>query len=519
MSPSWTVRRASWAMGLLALLAVVLTIGDPGITVDEKFDVAPGREYVETLLKQGWRFFSREIVDRVFGKISDHPPLGRWLLGIASESFQWAELILAGKDPLDPPLYLRAGRVAPAACFAILVGLVTATAGKRYGIAGGVAGGFALLVMPRMFAHAHLGALDTFVALFWTWALLRAIRAADSPTPVRSMALAGIMWGLALLTKIHGWLLPPVVFAWLVARQPIRKAIPAMTAWGVAGVIVFLIGWPWLWYDPWARIPNYFRSGVERTAILVQYFGTVYADRDVPWHYPWVYFAITVPLGLHLLGGLGVYYAIRERRHDRFPFVLLGAMLGILALFSTRVAVYDGERLFLVVFPLWSILIGRGFGAIWDGVAGRAKLRAALALLTLCTAAGVVRIHPFGLSYYNSLVGGLRGAERLGLEVTYWGDSVDPELLQALADAAPPNSTAALAPTLVPEQGKVSTTRALARRGISLDDQEAVPASAWVVIWRREAYWTPEVRELVKRPALRLQTREGVWLSGIWRRP
>ncbi len=38
---------------------------------------------------------------------------------------------------------------------------------------------------------------------------------------------------------------------------------------------------------------------------------------------------------------------------------------------------------------------------------------------------GVVTIHPFGLSYYNLLVGGLPGAERLGLELTYWGDAVD----------------------------------------------------------------------------------------------
>ena len=30
---------------------------------------------------------------------------------------------------------------------------------------------------------------------------------------------------------------------------------------------------------------------------MVQYFGQVFADRDVPWHYPWFYFAVTVPVG------------------------------------------------------------------------------------------------------------------------------------------------------------------------------------------------------------------------------
>ncbi len=41
-----------------------------------------------------------------------------------------------------------------------------------------------------------------------------------------------------------------------------------------------------------------------------------------------------------------------------------------LVLFSTRIPVYDGERLFLVAFPLFAILVGKGFGLIWDRSAG-----------------------------------------------------------------------------------------------------------------------------------------------------
>jgi hypothetical protein len=281
---------------------------------------------------------------------------------------------------------------------------------------------------------------------------------------------------------------------------------------------VFVVGWPWLWYDSWHRFSDYMNTGLHRTAINVQYFGVVYADKDVPWHYPWVYFAATVPLGLHLLGGLGVYYAVRERRDDKFPFVVLAAIVGFLVLFSTRVPVYDGERLFLVIFPLWAIVIGRGFGAIWDDLDGRAWLRRALIAATVAQAVGVVMIHPFGLSYYNAVVGGLKGAERLGLELTYWGDAVNADLLGTLADLAPEDAPAALAPTLVPQQGIVATTRRLARRGIALKDEDAVGRSEWVVVSRREAYWKPEVRELVTQQPVRLLTRDGVWLSGIWRR-
>jgi len=127
--------------------------------------------------------------------------------------------------------------------------------------------------------------------------------------------------------------------------------------------------------------------------------------------------------------------------------------------------------------------------------------------------------HPFGLSYYNLLVGGLPGAERLGLELTYWGDAVDGVLLDRLARVAGPGQTAALAPTLAPDQGTIATTRALVQVPLILRDESAVTDSDWVVVYRRSAYWKPVVRDLVRRPPLFARTRQGVWLSGIWRNP
>ena len=97
-------------------------------------------------------------------------------------------MLWKGPDPTGQ--YVLAGRLAPALAFAALVGLVTHTAGRRWGRAAGAAAGFALVAMPRVFAHAHLAALDTFLSLFWTLALLAGDRACDrsgrsSPWPGR----------------------------------------------------------------------------------------------------------------------------------------------------------------------------------------------------------------------------------------------------------------------------------------------------------------------------------------------
>src|SRR5207237_6228702 len=135
------------------------------------------------------------------------------------------------------------------------------------------------------------------------------------------------------------------------------------------------------------------------------------------------------------------------------------------------------ERLFLLVFPLWAVLIGRGFAAAWAWACARGAgwLRWGLLAALLAQGYGVVALHPFGLSYYNLLVGGLPGAERLGLELTYWGDAVDRTLLDGLARRARPGQTAALVPTLHPQQPAASTTQTLHDRNVTLKEDRFAP--------------------------------------------
>jgi hypothetical protein len=330
---------------------------------------------------------------------------------------------------------------------------------------------------------------------------------------------AGGAWGLALLTKIHAWLLIPIVLLWAMARLGFRRGFLAFLGWLGVGLLVFVAGWPWLWHDGLARFIRFLGTGVDRATIQVAYLGQVYEDREVPWHYPWVYFLTTVPLGLHLLGTVGVATFWKYRLEDRFPWLILGSIGFLLALFSTRVPVYDGERLFLMVFPLWAIVIGRGFSRIREVFGTSRTRRVALGLTLASQGFGVIALHPFQLSYYNLLVGGLPGAERLGLELTYWNDAVDDSLLNELAARARPGETAALVPTLYPGQGIMTTSRRLAARGLILGDQESAAKADWLVVSRRVAYWSPATLDALKnaRPVVH-RRRQGVWLSALYRR-
>ena len=98
-----------------------------------------------------------------------------------------------------------------------------------------------------------------------------------------------------------------------------------------------------------------------------------------------------------------------------------------------KVSVYDGERLFLTVFPLWAIFVGRGAARVLEITARRSGARLATcgicALIVLQVASNRL-VHPHHLSYYNLAVGGVSGADRLGLEMNYWGDGITRSLLE-----------------------------------------------------------------------------------------
>ena len=122
----YSIRSLAMAMAVCAGLAVVLTLDGPGLTIDEPLDVRPGRTYLEVLRARGWHFFDPAVVDRVFRDNAEHPPLGRWLLGIASVLGEPFEVLWKGPDPTGQ--YVLAGRLAPALAFATLVGLIASKA-------------------------------------------------------------------------------------------------------------------------------------------------------------------------------------------------------------------------------------------------------------------------------------------------------------------------------------------------------------------------------------------------------
>jgi hypothetical protein len=536
---------ARWPELLAAVVAFLLVVADldptgaypwlpdgPGLTVDESFNVGQGVR-LEVGLRE-W-IAGRLTLRELFGTpvelgpnppigyhLPDHPPLGRWLLGVAHDvltTFAWP-------DGWDFPLVYAAARFGSAAAFAVTVFLVARFTTRRYARPAGLTAAASLLLTPRVFGHAHLASLETMIGLFYTATALYLAARWQPAEPVRTRAaiLGGVLFGLALLTKVQAVLLPIPIAAWALWHWRLKGIVP-LAIFGVAGAAVFFAGWPWLWFAPVDHVLEYLGRTTDRASLPVWYLGRVYADKDVPWHYPFVMFAVTVPVGLHALGLLGTFAGDPPGWKDPAArLVLACAAVPLLVFAAPGVAVYDGERLFLVSFPLWAVLIGKGGGVAWEWLKARWSPRhATIALIALVVtqAYGIVVYRPAYLSYYNLLVGGLAGAERLGFEPTYWGDAVTADLLESAAESIPAGGTLAVAPVLHQFQLEdlLSQSPALRRRKVRLAEYGpgiANDADA-LLIFRRQASLPAGLwQKAASEPAAEVR-RQGVTLALVTR--
>jgi len=387
---------------------------------------------------------------------------------------------------------VRGFRLASAIWFALLVVVLFLVGSRSGGTVVGVGAALSLILMPRVFGHAHLAATDTPLTFFWFLATVGLVRWISDDDRVWGV-LGAIGLGLAIGTKFTGYLIPIPLFVWLLLFERSRATIRRVVAWGIGGLIVWYMLNPLAWHGPIDYTLTLFSESLDRESVVpinTYYLGTQYGYQ-VPWHEAVVMFLVTTPIALLVLAGLGILRGA-VLREDRLPVLCVLQFLffmGLMALPSSPN--HDGIRLFLPMYPFVALLAGTGFGWIVDRIRTDLQMRhAALAttavamLFFLPPYVQATRIAPFYLSYYNEAIGGLPGAAARGMEVTYWYDSITPGFLERLNEELPPGAHLATFPTL-------DYFLELQQYGLLRDDIEIVfelPAAYYLQITRKALF-------------------------------
>ncbi len=530
----------------------------PGLTIDESFNVQNGVLLVEAWGTPGAALILPELAHDVFHPregwyLNDHPPLGRFWLGVHHHLAWW------WKAPLDPhgPFVTARARTGSATAFALTILLLGVTASVWYGRTVGVLTAIMYASLPRVIGHAHIASLETFTNLTYTAAVI-AVASGWGPPALpnkKTAAWTGAVYGLALLSKMQAVFIPIPLTVWALVRWRHRAVLP-LVLWGLAAFVVFFVGWPTHWFEPWISIPKYFRGAADRAALSVWFNGLHYTDKTVPRMYVLMTFLQTVPLVIPFIVVIGVATRLRTQRatwesrpvaprqesrtksepatssaflprSDRATgewLVLMEAVFPLVMFSLPRVPVYDAERLWLPALPLLVLSAAAGLSAAlqWASVRSGRLEKVAVVVAALVLAFPLwtaTRIAPCELSYVNFTSSGLAGAERSGQELDYWGCAITRTLLTDVVKNVPRGSTIAVAPVLHQFQVEELLTqspilRAHAVKLVAYDP--AAQSMDYVLLFRRRADLDANLEKRLREgPRLAEVIREGVVLAGL----
>jgi 4-amino-4-deoxy-L-arabinose transferase-like glycosyltransferase len=433
---------ASLAVALGAAVLLVSTADDYGLTWDEPVYIESvdrvGDWFVETFshgvagvrknlaverLERSWVFARPEnrnlpvptlisSLGRVIG--------GRWLSPLSSYRFGHCLLM--------------------AATVGIVFGCLAVSHGWEVGC---VAAG-SLLFMPQIFAHAHLNATDVPVSCFWVLSILAWLR---SDSSWRHSAMAAIAIGLGLATKATFVLLPLMLVAWTVGCRRWghwRAGVLAL----VVSPCVMLLFCPMWWPAPLSRSFEYFRTvfhAEEVWKIEVYYLGETYitGERSLPWHNAWILPAVSTPPWTLALALVGAFRGLRSRDAATILWIMGALVLPMLRMFPNTPG-HDGVRLLLPSIFCLAPLAGIGFGGLIgrfrflrEGRRAPAARWLVVVLLLAVSVAVLVSMHPYEMSYYSEVSGGLPGAAALGFEISYWFEAYTPAALEQVQRQLP----------------------------------------------------------------------------------
>jgi 4-amino-4-deoxy-L-arabinose transferase-like glycosyltransferase len=416
-------------IGSITLLLLTVTAPHIGLTWDEPTYIVAAEKYplwYGELMTHPLQALKEEEITKYWEFNSEHPPLSKVWSG-----FIW----LGVRNLLDDLTAHRLGNMILASILAALVYLMLA---RESGLTAGLVGAAALITMPRFFFHAHLAALDVPVAVMIFAVTYVFWHGRDTPNMIWTILL-GLVWGLAVATKINGLFIPPIVITiWILIFKPRFYLFQRLFWMGLIGISFFIISWPWLYYDTYNRLIAYLDFlTIDRYPTEQFYFGNLYAApfTPLPWHFPIVVTIIVVPVTILILSIVGAFSSVKNKEQRQFGGLLLLGVLSSVSLFIIGSAqAFDNERLFMPAFPYLAALAGLGFVRVIPYIqylSAKRKIilirnHTALILAVLSFTPQLLLssdLYPHLLSYYSEVIGGPYGAKVLNMETTYWCES------------------------------------------------------------------------------------------------
>ncbi len=360
------------------------------------------------------------------------------------------DMIAAGIAKLLPVDVFNVRRLLGAAFGLAGLAIVWRTGRRLSGPWGGLAAMVLLAICPLYYGHMFMNAKDAPFAVAMAALLYCLVRALDeypSPTP-RTVAWFGLSLGLAIGTRVLGVFASTYCFAAAafllasesrslgfksaalrLARFTVLLAIGLPFAYFVLGVV-----WPWAVVEPLnpIRALEYY-SHFWEVPWREMFDGRPVLVPDMPRTYVPVLFGIQMPeLFLAcVVGGIAgavvqAFYGTEPaNKRARFILLVAAATVPVLITVAMRPVMYNGIRHFVFVTPAMALLGGAALVWLFRLLANVPLVARGAAAALVLVGFGLpmkefASLHPYQYTYYNHLVGGVRGADSQFM-LDYWG--------------------------------------------------------------------------------------------------
>jgi hypothetical protein len=204
-----------------------------------------------------------------------------------------------------------------------------------------------------------------------------------------------------------------------------KKSIPNMIYYFSIAALTTYLTWPFLWDSPTYRFIEVF--GVMKNFPFegaVKFMGNNYAPGNLPWMYLPTLIAIQITepvIILFVIGLISSIWGFVKNPNDNKKLLIIYSwfMIPVGLFIILHSSAYDNFRQFFFILPPIFILSGIALDLVCRRINHGVVNLVLLVSLAIPGIMGISSLHPYEYIYYNSFVGGTRGAAE-NFETDYW---------------------------------------------------------------------------------------------------
>lgn len=390
-----------------------------GRTWDEGAYVRQGVEFVELFKK-------RDFGNKFWYDNFDHPPLARYLFGIAGDSD-----IVSYENNLPELTYgYFKPRLISVFLSSITVALITLFTWEYISPFAGISSGIILSLLPFFLGFSQLATLESPIMFIFTASVYSFIKFLEKSFSKKWIIICGVLSGLALLVKQSNALLFPLFgIFYVIWRFPsleknykklLHKKLVSLIIIPVIASLTFIILWPMPFLHLKEVIAFHNAMWVRNTNLSPPevFFGRLML---VPKIYYVVMFFITTPGVVLILFFIGVLRIDKKRTWIELCVLAWFAFPFIQSLYPFK---QHGVRYVIEIYAPLAIISGIGLEYLCDklhfGKLGKFGLFGILITYLLIVA---IKQSPYYIDYFNEVVGGSSGVYKTKMfQLGWWGE-------------------------------------------------------------------------------------------------